>query len=175
MSEPIGRPSVPRTLPQCDPCQGPARYCCPVGCLGHLEIVNARDVLENALPVSSQMSNKRTICDNGHIAQGVNVRWFGHLKGGSHENACSSCGRCDDLPHVCWNCFGWGVRAVRWSDAAVHIPNSNRDPDRHSASSTVRRCAAVLAGSPSLVPGSLIGAGVSVTLRHNKELDYDAC
>src|SRR5262249_37349795 len=25
----------------------PARYCCPVGCLGHLEIINASDVLDN--------------------------------------------------------------------------------------------------------------------------------
>src|SRR5262245_23390108 len=39
----------PRTLPQCDPRQGPARHCCPVGCLGHLEIVNASDVLDNAV------------------------------------------------------------------------------------------------------------------------------
>jgi len=39
----------PRTPPQCDPRQGPARHCCPVGCLGHLEIVNESDVLDDAV------------------------------------------------------------------------------------------------------------------------------
>src|SRR5262245_30139739 len=43
------REDDPRTHPHCDPCQGPARYCCPVSCLGHLEIINASDVLDNAV------------------------------------------------------------------------------------------------------------------------------
>src|SRR5262245_275375 len=43
------REDDPRTHPHCDPCQGPARYCCPVSCLRHLEIVNASDVLDDAV------------------------------------------------------------------------------------------------------------------------------
>lgn len=47
----------PRTLPQCDPRQGPARYCCAVGSPGHLEIINASDVLDNAAALALRLAS----------------------------------------------------------------------------------------------------------------------
>src|SRR5260370_9696670 len=39
----------PRTLPQRDPARRPARHRRPVGCLCHLEVVDARDVIHDAV------------------------------------------------------------------------------------------------------------------------------